>query len=132
MRNKLTAKQQRFIEEYCVDFNATQAAIRAGYSKHTAAAIGPENLEKPLIASAIEKYKQSLSETTNLTITDLDDNILWMAREARRRGNFQALGKALDLYGKRLMAYTDKQVHVEEESYETLLERLKGDSENDG
>jgi len=42
----LTAKQQSFIAEYLVDLNATQAAIRAGYSENTAAAIGSENLTK--------------------------------------------------------------------------------------
>lgn len=42
----LTAKQRRFVEEYLVDLNATQAAIRAGYSSKTAASIGEENLRK--------------------------------------------------------------------------------------
>lgn len=46
-------KQQRFVDEYLVDLNATQAAIRAGYSKKTARAVGAENLSKPYIATAI-------------------------------------------------------------------------------
>jgi len=50
---KLTPKQIRFIEEYPKDFNATQAAIRAGYSKATARSIGFENLTKPDIQAAI-------------------------------------------------------------------------------
>ena len=50
----LTTKQQRFIEEYTVDWNATQAAIRAGYSEKTAHHIGSENLRKPDIKEAIE------------------------------------------------------------------------------
>lgn len=49
----LTAKQRLFITEYCVDKNATQAAIRAGYSRETAGSIGGENLQKPEIADAI-------------------------------------------------------------------------------
>ena len=44
--NKLTAKQQRFCDEYLIDLNATQAAIRAGYSKKTAKQIGQQNLTK--------------------------------------------------------------------------------------
>lgn len=44
---KLTAKEERFCYEYCIDFNATQAALRAGYSPKTAYAIGAENLRKP-------------------------------------------------------------------------------------
>jgi phage terminase small subunit len=41
---RLTAKQKRFVEEYLIELNATQAAIRAGYSPHTAKEIGSENL----------------------------------------------------------------------------------------
>ena len=48
-----TPKQQRFVEEYLVDLNATQAAIRAGYSRKTAGATGHENLRKPEIAAAV-------------------------------------------------------------------------------
>lgn len=52
---KLTAKQQRFCDEYLIDLNATQAAIRAGYSKKTAGVIATENLQKPYIKEYIEK-----------------------------------------------------------------------------
>ena len=51
----MTPKQQRFCDEYLIDLNATQAAIRAGYSKRTAQAIGAENLTKPLLKEYIEK-----------------------------------------------------------------------------
>jgi len=50
----LTPKQARFIAEYLVDLNATQAAIRAGYSADTAGAIGHENLQKPEIAEILK------------------------------------------------------------------------------
>lgn len=63
----LTAKEQRFIEEYCVDLNATQAAIRAGYSAKTAGAIGHENLTKPDIAAAVADYKAKLAARTETT-----------------------------------------------------------------
>lgn len=67
-------KQQRFIEEYCVDFNATQAAIRAGYSINSAGVIGHENLKKPEIKQAIEERIRGLclsaDETTKL-ISDI-------------------------------------------------------------
>ena len=56
----LSAKQQRFVDEYMVDLNATQAAIRAGYSKRTARAIGCENLTKPNIRMEIQaRLRQS-------------------------------------------------------------------------
>ena len=51
---KLTPKQARFCEEYLVDLNATQAAIRAGYSVESAGSIGSENLTKPEIRARIE------------------------------------------------------------------------------
>lgn len=51
----MTKKQKRFVEEYLIDLNATQAAIRAGYSPDTAGSIGAENLKKPEIKSRIDK-----------------------------------------------------------------------------
>ena len=66
-RNKLTAKQERFVAEYLVDLNATQAAIRAGYSAKTAAEIGAENLRKPQIAAAVQKAQQARSVRTGIT-----------------------------------------------------------------
>ena len=63
----LTAKQQRFIEEYPVDLNATQAAIRAGYSRRTAFVIGYENLKKPHIKAPIQKKLAELSRNAGIT-----------------------------------------------------------------
>ena len=63
----LTAKQQRFVDEYLKDLNATQAAIRAGYSKKTAASIGQENLRKPEIEKALSEATQERSKRTAIT-----------------------------------------------------------------
>lgn len=63
----LTDKQARFVEEYLVDLNATQAAIRAGYSEGTAHSIGSENLGKPEIAQAIADAQKERSERTQVT-----------------------------------------------------------------
>jgi phage terminase small subunit len=65
----LTPKQQRFVEEYLVDLNATAAAERAGYSKKTAYSIGQENLNKPEIAAAVAA---ALAERTERTRIDAD------------------------------------------------------------
>ena len=54
MAKGLTDKQKIFVYEYLIDFNATQAAIRAGYSKDTAGAIGAENLKKAQIQEFLE------------------------------------------------------------------------------
>lgn len=59
---KLTAKQRRFVQEYLIDLNATQAAIRAGYSKNSARQVGTENLSKPSIKQAIEEKLKQIDE----------------------------------------------------------------------
>lgn len=64
---KLTPKQQRFVEEYLKDLNATQAAIRAGYSAKTAGQIGERLLRKVEIAAAVTAAKKSRSERTEIT-----------------------------------------------------------------
>ena len=63
----LTNKQKAFVKEYLVDLNATQAAIRAKYSKKTAGAIGEENLKKPDIAKAIQAEMDKRSKRTEIT-----------------------------------------------------------------
>jgi phage terminase small subunit len=63
----LTPKQQLFVNEYLVDLNATQAAIRAGYNNKTAYSIGQENLKKPDIQSAIQYAMSRREERTKLT-----------------------------------------------------------------
>ncbi|WP_269497811.1 terminase small subunit [Castellaniella sp. S9] len=63
----LTAKQRRFVEEYLIDLNATQAAVRAGYSKKTAASIGEENLRKPEISKAVQAAQAERSKRTEIT-----------------------------------------------------------------
>lgn len=64
---KLTKKQELFVREYLVSMNATQAAIRAGYSKKSATAIGYENLMKPYIAARIEKSMAARAKRTDIT-----------------------------------------------------------------
>lgn len=64
---KLTEKQQRFVDEYLIDLNATQAAIRAGYSKKTAGSVAFENLKKTEIQEAIGKAKIERAERTHIT-----------------------------------------------------------------
>jgi phage terminase small subunit len=63
----LTPKQARFVAEYLIDLNATQAAIRAGYSAKTARQQGAENLSKPDIAEAVSVGKATQLEDAGLT-----------------------------------------------------------------
>lgn len=63
----LTAKMKRFAEEYIVDLNAAQAAIRAGYSVKTAKQIGQENLTKPDLQNYVNQLMQERSQRTEIT-----------------------------------------------------------------
>lgn len=73
----MTKKQKRFIEEYLIDLNATQAAIRAGYSSDTAYSIGQENLKKPEIKSHIDK---AMAERSKRTGVNADRVLLELAK----------------------------------------------------
>ena len=64
--NKLTPKQEMFCHEYLIDLNATQAAIRAGYSEKTANRIATENLSKPVIKNRIDELKADRCERTQI------------------------------------------------------------------
>ena len=63
----LTPKQERFIEEYLIDLNATQAAIRTGYSAKTAREIAKENLTKPHIQEEIRRRRKAQMKRTRIT-----------------------------------------------------------------
>lgn len=67
MAGKLSDRQQRFCEEYIVDLNATQAAIRAGYSPKTAEQQGFQLLKKTSVAECISTLKQARSKRTQVT-----------------------------------------------------------------
>lgn len=77
---KMTEKQKRFCDEYLIDLNISQAAIRAGYSKKTAYAIGQENLKKPIIKAYIEKR---LAEKEAELIADQDEVLKYLTSVMR-------------------------------------------------
>lgn len=64
---KLAEKQQRFCEEYLIDLNATQAAVRSGYSEKTAYSIGQRLLKKAEVQNEIQKLKNKRSDRTEIT-----------------------------------------------------------------
>ena len=68
---ELTQKQKRFVVEYIVDQNATQAAIRAGYSQKTAVVIGSENLTKPYIKTAIDAELEKIRNERMATASEV-------------------------------------------------------------
>lgn len=73
--NKLSAKQQRFVDEYCVDFNGTQAAIRAGYSVKTANAQAARLLANVNIKKALDEKRLEIAESSKLKTSDVIDEL---------------------------------------------------------
>jgi phage terminase small subunit len=115
---KLTAKQSKFVSEYLIDLNATQAAIRAGYSEKTAYSIGEENLRKPEIAKSIQeamtKREKRIEITQDMVLADIEA----IKRHAMKEGfdaqgnkvmnNYPAALKASELQCKHLGILVDK------------------------
>ena len=126
---KLTAKQKLFCDEYIISLNATQAAIKAGYSKKTARKIAAENLTKPVIQSYIsERMKQKESsliatqdevlqyltsvlrgesQTTDTVSVGIGDGCQEV-QEVETKPSEKDRLKAAELLGKRYGLYTDK------------------------
>ena len=128
MTAKLTAKQQIFIMEYLTDMNATQAAIRAGYSAKTAYSIGQENLKKPEIKEAISAAVSEREKRTEITadfvimkLIEIVDRCMQRApvfrqgeqlvdEQGRNVWTFDAKNalKALELLGRNLGMFVDR------------------------
>ena len=81
MATKMTTKQKLFCDEYLIDLNATQAAIRAGYSEKTAGAMGAENLKKPYIREYID---QRLAEKEDALVAKQDEVMKYLTSVMRR------------------------------------------------
>ena len=86
----LTPKQQRFVEEYLIDLNATQAAIRSGYSEKTAKVIAAQNLSKLNIQEAIQEAQNKLSERTGITQEYVLSNIQKVVERCMQQEAVQA------------------------------------------
>lgn len=118
---KLTLKQQRFVDEYIISGNATQAAIKAGYSKRSAYSVGQENLRKPVIKAAIDKRNAEIESEKTADMTEVMEYLTYVMRGEQTESVATAKGiydnvpvsakdriKAAELIGKRHGAWTDK------------------------
>ena len=126
---KLRDKQKRFCDEYLIDLNATQAAIRAGYSKKTAYSIGIENLKKPVIQNYIDKRLKQLEDKriakadevlkylTSVMRNEVKEEVVVVeskgdgcssARTIKKDMSAKDRNKAAELLGKRYRLFVDK------------------------
>jgi phage terminase small subunit len=108
---KLTPKQALFVQEYLIDLNATQAAIRAGYSDKTARSSGQRMLTNVDIQEAIQKGQLNRAQRVRRTADDVLTDILRIGRKAEETGEFGPALKAAELEGKHLGMFTDKLDH---------------------
>jgi phage terminase small subunit len=87
-KENLTDKQERFCQEYIIDLNGTQAAIRAGYSEKTSGAIAEQNLKKLEIQERVQQLQQKIQERVEITA----DNVV---KELAKIG-FMDIGELYD------------------------------------
>lgn len=122
MYKPLTTRQGVFVKEYLCDLNATQAAIRAGYSAKTAMEQGYQLLHKPSVKAAIDELTQARAERVLITADDVLSSIKRIRDKAEAdEKNGDAL-KANELLGKHLKLFTDKVEHSGEFSVRSLSE----------
>lgn len=118
---KLTQKQQRFVDEYIISGNATQAAIKAGYSKKTAKQMGTENLAKPIIKAELDRRNAEIKSAKTADMQEVMEYLASVMRGEQTESVATAKGiydnvpvsakdriKAAELIGKRHGAWTDK------------------------
>jgi phage terminase small subunit len=109
--SRMTPKQERFIQEYLVDGNATQAAARSGYSAKTSAKIGFENLQKPEIVAAIAKAQAARNQRVQVTQDYVLTRLMMEAERDGEGASHSARVAAVGLLGKHLVMFTDKTEH---------------------
>ena len=115
----MTPRQQRFIDEYLLDLNATQAAVRAGYSPRTANEQSARLLANASIAAAVQSAQQSRSDRVQIT---QDDVLRGLRREATLtgEGSSHAAGvSAWGLIGKHLGMFVERRQQLGEDGQPT-------------
>lgn len=120
----MNAKQKRFCDEYLIDCNATQAAIRAGYSPKTAYSIGVENLKKPELKTYIDEQLERIHNEKTADAQEVLEYLTAVMRGQHREQTLQLVGdgvqtitdidvsakerlKAAELIGKRYGMFKD-------------------------
>ena len=111
MAQNLTPKQERFVAEYLVDLNATQAAVRAGYSRKTAKSAGQRLLTHVDIGQAIKAAQGRLALRVERTAAEVLRDIQAVTCAARKAKDHRAALKGLELEGKHLGLFSERVEH---------------------
>ena len=119
----LTPKQKTFCEEYLIDLNGSQAAIRAGYSESSAKEIASENLTKPNIQEALKYQIDKRSKRTEITADRILGALDVIARNIEGEQTRDRI-RALELLGKYLAMFTEKHIIEVKEPLPTAKEVL--------
>lgn len=106
----LTPKQERFCQEYIVDLNATQAAIRAGYSEKTAGSQAHDHLKKPEICARIEELKEERARITGIDAQYVLRQAAKIHETCVHDGNMKDALRALEIIGKHTSVQAFKDV----------------------
>lgn len=104
MENQLTPKQLRFVEEYMIDLNAKQAAIRSGYSPRSAEFQGSKLLADSKVSQVIKKRQEEFSKKKEITLEGLIEDLVYI--KDKNKDTFppaainaiKEIGKMLGLY----------------------------------
>lgn len=135
-KRSLTPKQQRFAKEYLVDLNATQAAIRAGYSAKTADRIGAQLLGKSWVATAIQDGMAKREKRTEITqdrviqqlakiaLADIKDFVEWDDNGIRIRGSAEVDGSLLAEVSENLSELGGRTIKIKRHDAMKALELL--------
>lgn len=106
--SKLSAKMRLFVSEYCVDFVATKAVIRAGYKTGNPEKMATELMNHPLIKLEIEKRMQRREKRSEVKAEYLIDKLLKIIEDTEE-ANPQAALRAIELAGKSIALWKERQ-----------------------
>ena len=128
----MTKKQELFILEYQKDRNATQAAIRAGYSEKTAYSIGQRLLKNVEVQEALEADITARAERLTFTADDVIRDLITIKDRCMNNSPFDARGalKALELIGKNLGMFTNK-IQVEDNTEKKFIFCWQGEDDDE-
>lgn len=137
-KTELSEKHKRFIEEYLVDLNGTQAAIRAGYSKHTAREQGSRLLSYAHVFARIKNEIAARSDRVKVTQDDVIRGLLQAIELAVECNDPKAATKAWELLGKHTNMFREHQeagaarVAIRSDEKDALLLKVFGGKDENG